>query len=197
MFCCFRKRAHSIDAEYQGQAPPAWTPALEPSRRDGLYEDAPVGEFEAAESWCEDNPPYPPRLLPSYVIKQINAEGCAAWNIEHPTSSRFSGSVSQRKKGSGMVISVNTRPQCKSYCLMSDIPIMAGLYDARGKQGVYYEIRIISLQGIIALGTRISSPKSVDPPLSDHYPQVLHVNLIQNIVCLDGTDSALVYTRTT
>ena len=43
-------------------------------------------------------------------------------------------------------------PQCKDVCLLSDLPMMAGLYDVQGKIGVYYEILIHRMDGIIAIG---------------------------------------------
>jgi hypothetical protein len=35
---------------------------------------------------------------------------------------------------------------------MSDLPIMAGLYDIHGRRGVYYEIRVIRMDGVVAIG---------------------------------------------
>jgi len=65
-----------------------------------------------------------------------------------------SGSKPVGGDGSGPlgVVNVQTRPECKDVCLLSDLPIMAGLYDVQGKSGVYYEVHIDRMDGIIAIG---------------------------------------------
>jgi len=94
----------------------------------------------------------PPRLLPSDAVDRINTEGCKAWGIQLPTTPRFAGYVQSGNKGGPAVIKVQTMPQCKDVCLLSDLPMMAGLYDVQGKFGVYYEILIHRMDGIIAIG---------------------------------------------
>jgi len=38
---------------------------------------------------------------------------------------------------------------------MSDLPIMAGHYDIHGGRGVYYEVRVIMMEGVVAIGTSL------------------------------------------
>ena len=96
-------------------------------------------------------------LLPSDAVDKINEIGCRAWGIEVPTTPRFVGYVQNDSKGGPGVITVQTRPGCKDTCLLSDLPIIAGLYDIQGKTGVYYEIYINRMDGFIALGKRLHS----------------------------------------
>lgn len=51
------------------------------------------------------------------------------------------------------MVSIVTNENCKDTCLLSDLPILAGLYDIHGKQGVYYEVVIQKMNGFIAVGT--------------------------------------------
>jgi hypothetical protein len=50
------------------------------------------------------------------------------------------------------VVRVVTRSDCKDSCIMSDLPLFAGLYEIQGKKGVYYEISIQRMNGVIAIG---------------------------------------------
>lgn len=93
--------------------------------------------------------------------------GCRAWSIEWPSSLRFAGTIQncrvreEEKKGDvdksksksafGKIY-VDTEKKCRETCLMSDLPILAGLYDIQGKDGVYYEVTITRMDGIIAIG---------------------------------------------
>ncbi|KAF8966898.1 hypothetical protein BDZ97DRAFT_1805781 [Flammula alnicola] len=133
--------------------PPQWAPAPEESHKYGKWNEAPEEEYEAAEAFCQEYPLHPPRLLPSDVVDKINEIGCKAWGIEVPISPRFVGHVQNDSKGGPGVITVRTAPECKDVCLLSDLPIIAGLYDIQGKVGIYYEIYIAKMDGIIALGT--------------------------------------------
>jgi hypothetical protein len=36
---------------------------------------------------------------------------------------------------------------------MSDLPLMAGLYDIHGRRGIYYEVRVNRMEGVVAIGT--------------------------------------------
>lgn len=36
---------------------------------------------------------------------------------------------------------------------MGDLPLMAGHYDIHGGRGIYYEIRVIMMEGVVAIGT--------------------------------------------
>ncbi|KAH7915442.1 hypothetical protein BJ138DRAFT_1141744 [Hygrophoropsis aurantiaca] len=130
--------------------PPGWAPAPEPSRIHGLFHEATEDEYEQAEAFIAKHPVEPPKFLPSHVVEQIATNGCKVWNIINPPTSRFSGSIQDRDKGG---IKIATSASCKDVCLMSDLPIMAGLYDIKGKFGVYYEVTIDRMDGIIAIGT--------------------------------------------
>lgn len=146
--------------------PPEWQPAPEMRHTYGLYADATEDEYEAAQRFCEQYPPEPPRLLPSDVVERIDSAGCRAWQLVSPPGPRFRGRIygseEQGKKGGGAgVVRVVTEPGCEDVCLMSDLPILAGLYDIHGKLGVYYEVKVLCMDGLIAVGTR--SPRSVGP----------------------------------
>ncbi|KAI0260226.1 hypothetical protein BC834DRAFT_901758 [Gloeopeniophorella convolvens] len=136
--------------------PPAWEPAPEVSHTLGQYNEATDDDYERAEEYCNSHPPAPPKLLPSNVIERIRELGCAAWGLEHPATPRFIGQIeggmqnkSSRNGGSWRVRSLKG---CKDVCLMSDLPFMAGLYDIHGKRGVYYEIQVHGMDGVIAIG---------------------------------------------
>ncbi|RDB14770.1 Protein ssh4 [Hypsizygus marmoreus] len=136
------------------QEPPKWAPAPEKPHQYGLRNEAPAAEYEAAEKFCQQYPPQAPRLVCSDVVDRINAIGCKAWGIEPSTSPRFAGCVqnaSDRKDVS--TCRVQTTAECKDICLLSDLPITAGLYDIQGKTGVYYELYIRKMEGLIAIGT--------------------------------------------
>jgi len=95
--------------------------------------------------------------LPSHVIDEIHHFGAAFWSIEHPTLKRFSGTITpavDNRRNPG-IINVQSRANCGDVCLMSDLPILAGLYDIRGQSGVYYEVMINHMEGIIAIGAPI------------------------------------------
>lgn len=117
---------------------------------DGLYNEATDDEYKAAEKFCKRYAVQPPRLLPSHIVDRIAAEGCKAWGIRVPTIRSFVGRVEAVDKGS--VVKVVTGKNCKSVCLMSELPIMGGLYDTKGKQGVYYEVQVNRMEGIVAIG---------------------------------------------
>jgi hypothetical protein len=128
--------------------PPQWTPAPEPSHEFGLFNEAPERESEAAEAFCNSHPLGPPRLLSSSVVDGINTEGCKVWGLEQPESVRFAGRVDRI----GSQVRVRTGSECGGVCLLGDLPLMAGLYDIQGMAGVYYEILIQQMDGIIAIG---------------------------------------------
>lgn len=133
--------------------------------RLGLFRDVPEGEFEAAEEFCATVPLEAPRILPSHQIECINTIGARAWGIAPAEQgSRFAGVVTHGPrdgkekdiKAPGTV-RVQTDARCGDYCLMSDLPIMAGNYTIPGKVGVYYEILIHRMDpnGFISIGTNI------------------------------------------
>jgi Ran-binding protein 9/10 len=51
-------------------------------------------------------------------------------------------------------VKVVTGEKCKNSCLLSDLPIMAGLDDVKGKLGVYFEVRMNKMNEIVAIGER-------------------------------------------
>jgi hypothetical protein len=128
----------------------------------GLYNEATDQDYAEGQKFFGDgrNPRQPPRLLPSDAVDRINALGCKAWGLDSPTfyypynQHRFSGIIqnpNDTKGGSGM-INVMTFAQCGDVCLLSNLPIMAGMYDIQGKTGVYYEVLIEKMNGVIAIG---------------------------------------------
>lgn len=153
----FTKHVSSkLAASSADEAPPAWTPAAEPSRAFGLKNEAPEDEYEAAEAFCLANPVYAPRFLPSSDVERIREEGCKAWTLLPPTLSRFRGSVRDVPAGRDAkgpkVVEVLTERGCGDTCLMSNYPLMAGLYDVQGKEGVYYEVTVLQMEGVVAIG---------------------------------------------
>ena len=88
------------------------------------------------------------------MIKNIQ---CKAWGLEQPQSPRFVGQIYSNNnnddaKSDPGTIKVVTEKQCQDVCILSDLPIIAGLYDIKGKNGVYYEVSIEQMDGIIAVG---------------------------------------------
>lgn len=138
------------------EAPPAWTPAPEQSHTWGLRSDVPADEFEAAEEFCERYPMESPRLLSSSIVERIEVEGSKLWTMERPISSRFVGQIVYDGGEKGRSVTrVVTKKSCGDVCLMSNLPLLAGLYEIQGKSGVYYEICIRRMDGIIAIGMHI------------------------------------------
>lgn len=138
-------------------SPPKWEPAPEQRHTLGLYAEATEDEFESAQQFCAAYPPERPRLLPSEAVERIDAVGCRAWQIELPRSPRFRGDIynvagDQKGGGGSDVVRVVTEAACQDVCLMSDLPILAGLYDVHGKLGVYYEVKVLRMDGLIAIG---------------------------------------------
>lgn len=133
--------------------PPGWTPAPEQSHTYGLRNEATDDEYESAEAFCRQYPAETPKLLSSETVERIDVAGCRLWTLEQPRSARFIGRVTGGgEKGSGTT-KVVTSEKCGDVCLMSNLPLLAGLYDTQGKSGVYYEICIHRMDGIIAIGT--------------------------------------------
>lgn len=93
-------------------------------------------------------------------MDRLNTEGCKVWEIEVPTTPNFSGQIRNPEKGGRAIIHVVSRSQVISRsdqedpdtCLLSNLPIMGGLYDVQGKSGIYYEI-LIRQAGVIAIGS--------------------------------------------
>jgi len=98
-------------------------------------------------------------LLASNAIDRIRLLGCAAWGLERPTDARFVGHIERgdqvnndKSGGGGGTWKVCTEKRCRDICIMSDLPLMAGLYDIRGRRGVYYEVRVNKMEGVVAIG---------------------------------------------
>lgn len=135
-------------------APPQWEPAPERSHTLGLYSDSTDDEFEQAEQFCRDFPLQPPQLLSSETIERIQSAGCHVWGMAWPENPRFQGSIQRSgEKGGGSIVKVSTTRSCSDVCMMSDLPILGGLYEVQGKSGVYFEVQIHKMEGIIAIGT--------------------------------------------
>ncbi|KAH7924536.1 hypothetical protein BV22DRAFT_504225 [Leucogyrophana mollusca] len=170
--------------------PPQWAPAPELSRAHGLFNEATEDEFEAAETFCAQSPVEPPRLLPSGIVEQIATDGCLAWKITSPSTPRFSGAIHNRDKGG---IRISTYASCKDVCLMSDLPIMAGLYDIQGKLGVYYEVTIDKMAGVLAVGTACRPYPSWRLPGWNRLSAGLHLDDFQKF--FEDPDGGREYTR--
>ncbi|KAH9477001.1 Protein ssh4 [Psilocybe cubensis] len=156
----FFKSLHNKLSDSRSQAklsdaPPEWAPAPGETHYRGKVHEAPGREYDDAESFCEQIPLDPPRLVPSGAVDRINEVGCAAWGIDTPTSSRFVGRIVNisDSKNASKTVTVETDRKCQDVSLFSNLPIIAGLYGIQGKTGVYYEICINKMDGIIAIGT--------------------------------------------
>ncbi|KAF9267855.1 hypothetical protein L218DRAFT_650537 [Marasmius fiardii PR-910] len=153
------------------EPPPEWAPAQEPVHQWGLYNEAPEEDYQTALNFCNRYPLNRPRLLPSNALDVIKREGSRAWGIQLPTlaeSRRFSGRITNinrdtnpTSKGapgpqSQAVITVETDERCGDFCLMSDLPIIPGLYDVSRQSGVYFEVKIVRMfppDSYLAIGT--------------------------------------------
>lgn len=151
-------------------APPEWAPAPERSHTLGLINEATDDEFASAEKFCAHYPPNPPRLLSSEVVQNLEEQGCRYWGIEYPRSPRFKGEIhnGDKKESSLNVVKVKAKKDCQDVCLFSTLPIMAGLYDIQGKSGIYYEVLIHKMNGIIAIGASFTCLQSVPDPSPIH-----------------------------
>jgi Ran-binding protein 9/10 len=144
--------------EEEERQPPSWTPAPERPHRFGLLHEATDDDWERAEVFCKTHLPSPPRILPSDLIDRIRLLGCAAWGLERPITTRFVGRIQKGgqdkpSNNGGGTWKVCTRKSCQDTCVMSDLPLMAGLYDIHGRRGIYYEVRVNRMEGVVAIGT--------------------------------------------
>lgn len=157
----------SSSYQHSNAAPPEWAPAPEvvvslsltllhiqcyqcflEQHTFGKYNEAPEDEYQAAEDFCEQHPLWAPRLLPSHIVDDITKRGCNAWGLLTPPAPRFVGEIQQGPA----VLSVRTSEKCKDSCILSNVPIIGGLYDIQGKHGVYFEVCIRKMNGFIAIG---------------------------------------------
>ncbi|KAK1226465.1 hypothetical protein PQX77_010549 [Marasmius sp. AFHP31] len=151
--------AGSSSAGQPSDLPPEWAPAQEEVHQWGLYNEATDEDYKNGIDFCERFPMNLPRLLPSRAVDVINQEGCRAWGIQQPSQQeyrRFSGKVTNISSKGTPVVLVETDSRCGDFCLMSDLPIMAGLYDATRQTGVYFEVKINKIyipESFLAIGT--------------------------------------------
>lgn len=107
----------------------------------------------------------------------MKEEGAKAWGLDMPPVPRFQGHVENipfgGHKGDG-VVKVKSEKGTKDSCLLSNLPILAGMYDVKGKLGFYYEIKVQKMEGVIAIGVSrrivfsfplISSPRYCMSPV--------------------------------
>ncbi|KAK0188495.1 hypothetical protein F5146DRAFT_1140011 [Armillaria mellea] len=144
MISFFRNSREGSSRHYPTQAPPQWSAAPEVPHEYGLCNEAPGQEYDDAEEFCDKYPVQPPRIMPSYPRRQDQQQ-------------RFSGTIynidAKPDSKAPSVVRVCTKKKCQDYCLLSDLPVMAGLYETPGKVGFYYEILIHRMDGFIAVGT--------------------------------------------
>lgn len=137
--------------------PPAWAPATEESRTWGLVNEATEEDFEAAKRFCARHPTESPKYLASHEVERIYiTEGYKVWGLVAPNIPRFKGSIKDLCSNTGRgpkVIEVATSSDCGDSCILSNFPILGGLYDIGGKNGVYFEVTILQMNGTIAIGT--------------------------------------------
>ena len=131
--------------------PPEWTAAAEPSHDWGLKSEATETEYEDAEFFCKQNPLEPPKFVDSRLVDQIRDERAAAWKIEAPSSHRFRGDIRNTKSS----VNISTSTECEDFCLISNLPIIAGHYSRHSQHGVYYEITVnrMDSKAVVAIGT--------------------------------------------
>jgi len=123
----------------------------------GKYHEATDEDYRNGEEFCETHPPNQPRPVPSAAIEAIQIEGARAWNLSQPgPNTRFIGHIDNieaggKEKGRAVAI-VHTKSKCRETCLVSNLPIVAGMYDVQGKIGIYYEVQVHNMKGSIAIG---------------------------------------------
>ncbi|KAN0074637.1 hypothetical protein V8E55_011686 [Tylopilus felleus] len=145
--------------------PPPWTSAAEQSYEYGRFNEALQQDCNKADVFCARNAVEPSRLLPTTDVDRITAEGTNAWGLEFyitdPTFMQrqtFHGSIANQSKlpsGTGVGTKVETTRECKDCCLISNFPFISGLYHRTlgHDKGVYFEVTIHKMNGVIALGT--------------------------------------------
>ncbi|KAG7094305.1 hypothetical protein E1B28_007907 [Marasmius oreades] len=152
------KEGRSSKSSHPSAEPPGWAPAQETVHQWGLYNESSEEDYQAAIDFCLRYPLQPPRLVPSNALDVIRQEGSRAWGIQIPSQEirRFSGKITNISLKGAPVVIVETDDRCGSFCLMSDLPIMAGLYDVSRQNGVYFEVKIVKMfppQSYLAIGT--------------------------------------------
>ncbi|KAF9222967.1 hypothetical protein BS17DRAFT_782886 [Gyrodon lividus] len=142
--------------------PPEWTSAPQQSHVYGRFNEASEADCDRADNFCSSNGIESARLLPSSDLERIAAEGCTAWELEFQQTDlsftqrqTFDGKIDNQSKSNrtGIVRKVETTEECKDCCLISNLPLIAGLYYRPLDGGVYYELTIQKMKGVIAIGT--------------------------------------------
>ncbi|TDL22139.1 hypothetical protein BD410DRAFT_770650 [Rickenella mellea] len=179
------------------EALPAWAPAAGESLKDGKFSDAPEYEYREAEKWCRRVPVASAAPIPAYLIDRINAEGCKAWDIVQPSPhSRFRGfiqNIQGHKEGGPKVVHVHSAKDCGDYCLMSNLPLMAGMYGIQGKEGVYYEVQVRQMQGTIAIGMSCQPYPEYRLPGWNRRSAALHLDDLQ--IFYEDSDGGKAYDK--
>lgn len=94
-----------------------------------------------------------PKPLPKEMVKRLPQEGPKLWKLNEPLNDLFKGKIeSGTNESLGGVTRVVTDATCEDSCLWSNLPIMAGLYDTGKKEGVYFEVKINDMKGVIGIG---------------------------------------------
>jgi Ran-binding protein 9/10 len=132
--------------------PPSWTPAPEVPHQQAPFNNASREEWKEAKKYCSTLPPEPAMVLSLAALDKINTEGCGAWSLEISRGSRFKGRIVHAPQDGHALVRVVTHPGCKDTSLLSNLPVMAGLYGTQGNMGIYYETKIQRMNGIIAVG---------------------------------------------
>ncbi|KIJ17574.1 hypothetical protein PAXINDRAFT_9518 [Paxillus involutus ATCC 200175] len=142
--------------------PPEWTSAPQQSHVYGRFNEASEEDCDRADAFCSLNGIESARLLPSSDIECITVQRCTAWELEFQQTDlsfrqrqTFDGKIDNLSKNDarGATIKVETTKECKDCCVISNLPLIAGLYYRPSDGGVYYELTIQKMNGVIALGT--------------------------------------------
>jgi len=139
--------------------PPSYEALQQPSHIFGLYNEANDDDFEWAKEWMEsagEIPANPYRFAPN-VERDIASYGCKLYSLVNPPADdamkdRFQGYVVLPPRCAYGTSEVVTKRGCKDVCLLSNFPLHFGMYDRSNLRGVYYEITVEKMKGVIALG---------------------------------------------
>ncbi len=142
--------------------PPTYEALQQPSHTFGLYNEANDDDFEWAKEWMEsvgEIPADPQRFHPN-VERDIASYGCKLYRLVQPPregalEDRFQGHVVLPPQCAYGTSEVVTKRGCKDVCLLSNFPLHFGMYDRSELRGVYYEITVEKMKGVIALGEYI------------------------------------------
>ncbi|KAA1469608.1 hypothetical protein DENSPDRAFT_633041 [Dentipellis sp. KUC8613] len=144
-------------SQFPAAPPPAWEPAPEATHAHGLFHEASEDDYERAEAFTRHTPEAPPRLLASETLEAIRERGPGVWTLEWPRAEpgRFVGRVDADVKGARVAgaTRVRTEAACRDVCLLSNLPLVAGCYGVNRQKGVYFEVQVNRMEGVIAVGT--------------------------------------------